>query len=300
MEILESIRIFRRVAEKQSFSQVAVEFGVTQPTISKFVAQLEANLGVSLFRRSTRGLSLTNEGQKLYSSGGLLVEQFDELLSSVKNEKFSLKGQLRITASLAFSRLVLTPLFNEFSELHPELKFHFQLSDGYVDMIENNIDLAIRIGELADSNLKAIKVGQSKRSFYASQAYLKKHGIPKNLESLKNHRLLFYTRISDRPIWPLVDGSKKIQFQFEPHLQSDGSDLIRESVLEGVGIALLPSWMMRGYDRMKIEGLQKFIGPASPIYILSANGKETSLKQKLFSDFLRKNFQRASYLNSFS
>lgn len=91
------------------------------------------------------------------------------------------KGQLRVTASLAFARLILAPLFNQFTEIHPQLTFHFQLSDGYIDLVENNIDLAIRIGDLADSGLKAFKIGLSRRSFYASKNYLKKYGTPKTL-----------------------------------------------------------------------------------------------------------------------
>lgn len=298
MEIIESIKIFRRVAEKESFSQVASEFEVTQPTISKAIANLEDQLGVSLFRRSTRGLSLTSEGQKLYNSSRNVIDQFEALLASVKNEKQLLEGQIRVTASLAFARLILAPLFNEFAELHPRLKFHFQLSDGYVDLIGNNIDLAIRIGVLADSNLKAFKVGASKRCFYASKEYLKKNGTPTNLELLKEHKLLFFNRLSDRPVFPLIDHNKKnILFSFEPYLQSDGSDLIRESVIEGVGIAMLPSWMMIGYEKLKIESLQKFVGPASPIYLVSANNQEMTAKQKALSEFLRKSFDKIPSLS---
>lgn len=292
MDIIESIKIFRRVAQKESFSQVAAEFKVTQPTISKAVANLESSLGVTLFRRSTRGLSLTSEGQKLFQSSGLLIEQLDALLSSVKNEKLLLKGQLRVTASLAFARLILAPLFADFTESHPQLKLHFHLSDGYVDLVENNIDIAIRIGDLADSSLKAFKVGVSTRSFYASKSYLKKFKQPTSIEALKNHRLLFYTRVSDRPAWSLIDqNGKHLRFQFEPHLQSDGSDLIRQSVLEGIGIAYLPTWMMRGYDNLKIESLQHHVGPPSPIYLLSTGSQEMNLKQKTFSLFLREKFE---------
>lgn len=297
MDLIESIKIFRRVAQKESFSRVASEFGVTQPTISKSVAQLEESLGVTLFRRTTRGLSLTSEGQKLFHLSGAVIDQVDALISMVKSEKLLLQGQLRVTASLAFARLILTPLFNRFSDSYPKLKFHFHLSDGYVDLVENNIDLAIRIGDLADSGLKAFKIGLSSRGFYASPQYIKKYGVPKNLEDLKKHRLLFYTRLSDRPVWPLfAEDGKSNSFHFEPHLQSDGSDLIRESVLAGVGIAFLPSWMMIKYEDMQINSMRKYIGPPSPIYILSA-GQEMNVKQKIFSEFLRTEFEKINALS---
>lgn len=292
MDLIESIRIFRRVTQKESFSQVAAEFGVTQPTISKSVAQLEEHLGVTLFRRSTRGLSLTTEGQKLFNSGGSVLDQFDQMLASVKNEKLLLQGQLRITASLAFARLILAPLFEDFLKLHPNLKFHFHLSDGYVDLVENNIDLAIRIGDLPDSGLKAFKVGVSKRSFYASKKYLKAFGTPKSLDELKSHRLMFYTRLGDTPSIPLINNAgKKIQFAFEPHFQSDGSDLIREAVLRGLGIAYLPTWMMVGHEGLSIKSLERFASSPSPIYVLSSGSQELTAKQRAFADFVRASFE---------
>lgn len=298
MDLIESIKIFRRVAQKESFSQVAAEFRVTQPTISKSVAQLEESLGVSLFRRSTRGLSLTGEGQKLFHASGAVINQLDALISLVKNEKLLLQGQLRITASLAFARLILAPLFNEFSDLHPALKFHFHLSDGYVDLVENNIDLAIRIGDLPDSSLKAHKVGLSRRSFYASKKYLAKFGMPKDISSLRKHRLLFYTRLGDRPVWPVVDADgRNTQFKFEPHLQSDGSDLIRESVLNDVGIAFMPSWMMIGNNEFKVKTLERFVGPPSPIYVLSSSSQDLNVKQKTFTDYIRIQFEKINALS---
>lgn len=298
MDIVETIRVFRRVAQRGSFSEVAAEFKVTQPTISKVVARLESALGVTLFRRSTRGLSLTSEGQKLFHSSAAVIEQLDALLASVKSERLLLQGQLRVTASLAFARLILAPLFVEFSEAHPKLKFHFQLSDGYVDLVENNIDLAVRIGELPDSSLRALKVGQSKRSFYASLAYLKKNGAPRDLQSLHSHRLLFYNRVSDRPAWPVMgENGKMMKFRFEPYLQSDGSDLIRELVINGVGIALLPSWMMLGLEDFKVKPLAAFEGPPSPIYVVSAGNQEMSSKQKVFSKYLREKLDQIATLS---
>lgn len=292
MDVIESIRIFRRVAQKESFSQVAVEFNLTQPTISKAIAKLEDHLGVTLFRRSTRGLSLTTEGQKLFLSSANVLEQFDLLMSSVKNEKFHLHGELRVTASLAFARLILAPLFIKFSKIHPNLKFHFQLSDGYVDLIENNIDIAIRIGELPDSSLKAFRVGYSRRSFFASQSYLKEFGTPKSLEELHNHRLLFYTRLSDRPKWSVTRSDGKVgSFVFEPFLQSDGSDLVREAVLQGVGITLLPTWMMIGNENLKVAALKKYEGPSSPIYIVSTGSQELNFKQRALATFLKNQFE---------
>lgn len=207
-------------------------------------------------------------------------------------------AQLRITASLAFARLILAPLFEEFLKLHPKLKFHFHLSDGYVDLVENNIDLAIRIGDLPDSGLKAFKVGISKRSFYASKKYLKAFGTPKSLEDLKTLRLMFFTRLGDSPSLPLVnDSGKKIQFAFEPYFQSDGSDLIREAVLRDVGIAYLPTWMMIEHEALIIKQLDRYAANPSPIYVLSTGNQELTAKQRAFADYIRLSFEAIKELS---
>lgn len=298
MDLIENIRIFRRVAEKKSFSAVASEFNVTQPTISKAVAALEEYLEVTLLRRSTRGLSLTSEGQKLFHAGGSALDQFDQMIASVKSEKLLLQGQIRMTASLAFARLILAPLFEEFLKLHPKLKFHFLLSDGYVDLVENNIDLALRIGDLPDSGLKAFKVGISKRSFFASKKYLNAFGTPKKIEDLKIHRLMFYTRLGDTPSLPLINEvGKKIQFPFEPFFQSDGSDLIREAVLQGLGIAYLPTWMMIDHEEFAIKSLERFVSAPSPIYVVTSGGQDLTAKQRVFADFIRLKFEKIRALS---
>ena len=300
MDKLECIRLFKRVSEAKSFSSVAPEFGLTQPMVSKRIAWLEAELGVTLLRRSTRGIELTNEGQKLFRYGSKAIDELDAVLSSVKNERLQLSGQIRVTASLAFTRLIIAPLLPELSTQNPDLRLHFTLSDGYVDLVEKNIDLAFRIGDLPDSSLKAIRIGMSRRSLYASESYLKKFGTPKTVKDLDSHRCLFYNRIADQPCWPLTDGKKKkINFSFEPYLQSDGSELIRESVINGLGIALLPTWMMTNQiDVKKIRViLHEFVPEPSPLYAVTTGSRDLTAKQRMLIDYFRKCFELSDELN---
>jgi DNA-binding transcriptional LysR family regulator len=294
MDVIESIRVFKRVAETKSFSRVAKENQVSQPTISKLIQGLEKHLELVLFRRTTRGLSLTVEGQKLYNSGGDLIDHFERVISEVKSQKLTLNGELRVSASLAFARLVLAPLFQDFSKLHPQLRLSFVLSDGYTDLVENNIDVAFRIGDLADSTLKAIKIATSRRSLYASKEYLKEYGRPKKLADLHKHRLLYYTRLDERPRWPLHSASGEAEpFYFEPFFKTDGSDLMREAVLSGMGIALLPTWMMEIPEKEKIVDRLFESNSASPtsIFALSASARELNAKQRAYIEFLRGKFE---------
>ena len=291
MDKLEALKIFYRISEVKSFSGVAQEFHMTQPMISKRISWLEAEMGTLLFRRTTRGLSLTEEGQVLYNRGKNLSDEFDSLFASIRNEKFKLSGSLRITASLAFSRIMLAPWLKEFSERHVGLKLHFQLSDGYIDLIENNIDLAIRIGALEDSTLKAIQIGVSNRQLYASKNYLKKYGTPRNLKDLRKHQCMYYSRLSAVPSWPLRDeNGRPTTFSFEPYMQSDGSDIIRESVINDLGIALMPTWMVKDQkDAKNLEVVLPKLSPKeSPIFAVMAHYKELGLKQRVMIEFLKK------------
>lgn len=294
MDLLSCIKLFRRAAETKSFSSVTQEFGLTQPMVSKRIAWLEDELGVSLFRRSTRGIELTPEGQRLYRTGGPALDELELVLSSIKHEKFHLKGQLRISASLAFARLLVGPYLGEFHAKYPDLRLDFVLSDGYMDLVGNNIDLAFRIGDLPDSSLKAIKIAVSHRRIYASKSYLKKNGSPQTLEELEMHSKLFYNRLSDVPAWPLTDRhGKKITYSFQPYLQSDGSELIRECMFAGVGVALLPTWMVEHTPQEKLAQsiLEKFAPAPSPIYLVTAERRELSLKQRAVIDFFRTKYE---------
>lgn len=294
MDKLECLRIFYRVAETRSFSSIAQEFHLTQPMVSKRISWLEAELGVLLFRRTTRGMSLTAEGEMLLNRGKLLSDEMELLFSNVKNEKTNLKGTLRVSVSLAFSRMIVAPLLTEFAAKYPSLKLHFHLSDGYTDLVENNIDLAIRIGNLEDSALKAIRIGTSERRLYASKKYLKKFGIPKTLKDLKDHRCLYFSRLASIPTWPLCDEKgKDIQVAISPYMQADGSDMIREAALNGLGIALMPTWMVEGRDEandMQMV-LAKHHPAATPIYVVTPFEKELGVKQRAVVEFLKENLK---------
>lgn len=293
MNLIENLQYFKQVAQTGSFSAAAKLSNISQPTMSKAIRSLEEYLGVTLLRRTTRGLSLTTEGQRLIATGAPLLDQVEFMLASVRSEKLKLQGQIRVTASLAFARVIMVPLFEDFATEHPGLKFNFILSDGYVDLVENNIDVAMRIGDLQDSSLKAIRIGTSRRALYAAKSYIKKYGQPKDLEALKKHRLLNYTRLSDRPMWPLVDKKGKSEpYYFEPYLQTDGTDLMREAVLKGLGIALLPTWMAineekRGAVIRILEGSKTV---PTPIFAVASSSKELSARQRALIEFLRRKF----------
>jgi DNA-binding transcriptional LysR family regulator len=183
MDKLSAIQTFVRVTETGSFSAVARELGTSQSSVSKNVAALEKHLGTQLLSRTTRSLSLTEEGERYFEEVRRLVAEIQDAESTLKKGKHQLSGNLRVAASVGYGRKVLMPFINEFLTTHPDVKIDLNLNDGFIDIVEEGIDVAIRIGDLPDSSLLAKRIGTTHRALMASKSYIKKIsksiGIPK-------------------------------------------------------------------------------------------------------------------------
>jgi DNA-binding transcriptional LysR family regulator len=302
MDIIESIKIFKRVAETKSFSTTAQNLRLSQPTISKSIRSLENYLEVTLLRRSTRGVHVTAEGERLLFASNSLLDQLDSVLAAVKNENVRLSGQLRIACSLAIARILLTPLLEPFEELHPDVRFQFLVGDGYIDPVQNNLDLCIWVGAAPDSSLKAIQIGSVRRRLYAAPAYVKRFGLPESLSTIDSHRLLHYTRLTDPPCWPVSCAEGIKMHHFDPYFQTDSSDVLRAATLAGAGIALLPTWMAEpsnpGESLVKV--LPNVVYSYAPIFAVTSHSKQLSGRQRAFLEFLKEKFTENSELSIIS
>jgi len=295
VDLVDSIRIFKSVGETKSFSKTAKFLGVSQPTVSKAICSLEERLGTLLLRRSTKGVSLTSEGERLLTTGRMLLDHVEYMIADLRAESVKLEGQLRISCSPAFARLVLTPLLNKFRESQPNLRTNFILSDSFIDPIENNLDVSIRVGEIGDRSLLKVRVGTVTRTLFGSKKYLKQYGEPETLEDLKEHRLLHYSRFTDPPSWFIRENSlSSNQFYFEPYFQTDSSDILREATINGVGLALLPTWMVQESQNdhdLKIL-LPDIVVSTAPIYALASKANQLSARQQTFIEFISEQFQK--------
>lgn len=291
MNTLDGIQLFRRVAAKQSFSAVAKELRIAQPTVSKAIAMLETQLGVQLCLRSPRGLSLTAAGERLLDVGVPAMERLEDALALVRNEPSELMGRLRVASNIAFARHVVVPTLDEFSTMHPELRLNLVLHDGPANFVRDGIDLAIRFGRVTDSSLTATEVGSGKRAVYAAPSYLERHGRPKTIEDLRKHRLVYFNLEHNRPRWRFnnLDGSV-YDFFFEPYIQADASDVIRETLLEGLGIGRAPTWMMTVPERegRLVRLLDDYCTARDSVFLVAAGPRPMSAKQQAFVDFLKK------------
>ena len=250
MDRLSAMKIFVRVVEAGSFSVVAKENTTTQSAVSKQVAALEAHLGVKLLSRSTRALSLTEDGETFLPEARRLVADFEAAELRLRSGRTRLTGWLRVAASVGYGRLVLMPQVRSFLALHPDLHIDLRLNDGFTDLIEQGLDVAVRLGDLPDSSLVARKVGEWRRLLVAHHAYFE--GLPNGGPPLRHpldlaaHNCIVYTEVSTQNVWEFVGADGELaRVRVSGKLQTNSSEAIRAAALSGLGLCHAPDWLLR-------------------------------------------------------
>ncbi|WP_444845820.1 LysR family transcriptional regulator [Duganella caerulea] len=291
MDKLSAMRTFVRVVESGSFSAVADEFHATQSAISKQVAALEKELGAKLLVRTTRSLALTEEGGRYFEQARRLVAEIAEAESSLVNGAGQLRGWIRVAASVAFGHRKLMPLLKSFMAAHPDVKIDLRLHDGFIDLVEQGIDVSVRIGELPDSGLIAKRVGTSDRMLLAHRDYLralpKGVGPPVSPEDLLAHECIVYTEMANSNLWVFTAGAGASEatgtvksIRVEGHIQTNSSEVLRASVAMGMGIGYLPTWLL---DSELASGevvrlMPDWESPRTPIHLVSPPERKHSAK----------------------
>jgi DNA-binding transcriptional LysR family regulator len=248
MDRLTAMKVFVRVAETGSFSAIAKENSTTQSSISKQVAALESRLGAKLLSRSTRSLSLTEDGETFFPEARRLVSEFEAAEALLRRGHSQLLGWLRVAASVGFGRRILMPCVKTFLELHPCLKIDLRLNDSFTDLIEQGVDVAIRLGELGESSLVARTIGYSQRVLVAHEDYLRKlpPGAPELLNpgDLVGHNCIVYTELATQNAWEFIgpDGAAR-SVRVSGNLQTNSSEVVRAAGLAGMGVCHAPSWL---------------------------------------------------------
>lgn len=299
MDRLAAMRTFVRVVESGSFSAVARENRSTQSAVSKQVAALERALGARLLSRSTRSLALTEEGERYFEQARRLVAEIAEAEGSLRRGEQQLTGWLRVAASVGYGRLKLLPLLNTFLSAHPEVKVDLRLHDGFVDLVEQGIDVAVRIGELADSSLVARRIGTTKRALVAGRSYLRSLppglGAPRLPRDLLQHNCIVYSELATGNAWSFVAGAgapvevgTAVTVRAEGNLQTNSSEVIRSAVLSGMGVGYAPTWL---FDEELASGdvqvlLPDWPAPSLPIHLVSPSQRRASAKVQAFADHL--------------
>lgn len=249
MDLLTSLALFRRTVEAGSFSAVAREGHLAQSTVSKHIAALEQHLGVKLFHRNTRQLTLTESGQDFYGHCTRILDALDEAESSVRRDDTQLRGTLRISATATFGRLFILPFLWDFLAEHPQLNIDMILEDRYVDLVKEGVDMAVRVGPLADSSMVARPLGTSERVVVASPDYLRRRGEPKTLQDLATHDCLSYSLQADPLTWEFRTGRGTESIRIHSRFGATSPGAIIDAALAGFGIAVVMLWSVRDHIR---------------------------------------------------
>ncbi|TWD78562.1 DNA-binding transcriptional LysR family regulator [Variovorax beijingensis] len=244
MDRLLAMEMFVRVVETGSFSKAALEFHTTQPTVTKQVAATEARLKVRLLNRNTRGVSLTEPGALYYEKCKNIVREAEEAESIVQLRQNQAQGLLRIGTSVAFGRRVVVPLTLEYMRRHPQVQLDLSFEDRYVDLIAQGIDVAIRMGKLADSSLGARYLGTNPWAMVAAPGYLKKHGTPRRAQDLSAHVALIYSSVVGDEFWRMhTPKGDPVTVPVSGRFRSNNLSAVLAAARDGLGIALMPRYV---------------------------------------------------------
>lgn len=287
MDRLFWMHCFTRAVETGSFSAVARELSIGQPNVSRHVAALETHLGVRLLHRSTRTLKLTPEGERYYAEARRALDAIAEAESNARGEDTP-QGLVRVACPTALARFKLLPLVKPMLGRYPKLQLDLQIADRAVELIEEGIDVAIRVGDLKDSSLLARRVGSARRITVASPEYLARHGIPQCPADLAAHDCIRYSLLATGSIWPYNGAPVEVTGR----LQVSAPDALRAMALDGLGIAMAPSWLFEDAlaDGRLVRVLAEWQLSELPIHALYPARRLLPRRAAAFMEFIAQAF----------
>jgi DNA-binding transcriptional LysR family regulator len=295
MDRLTAMEVFVRIVETGSFSAVARDLGMTQPTVSKQLSALERQLKTRLLNRSTRQLSLTEAGSAYYESCKRIIDTVRDAEANLGILQTQLSGLLRINTSIGLGQAYVGNLVLKFQKQHPGLSIDLSYADRFVDLVEEGMDLAIRVGHLNDSSLAARRIGSTSRSVVATPAYLAKHGTPQMPGDLANgHNCLLYAYLSTGNEWLFRGKEGPIRVKVSGNFRANNGDAIKQAVLADLGIAITPDWfVLREIEDGRMKAfLGDFAPPPAEINAVYPSARHVSAKVRAFTEFLRAEFQQ--------
>lgn len=292
-DLLALFQTFVRVVEAGSFTAVATERNTSQPTISRQVATLEEHLGCLLFQRTTRSLTMTDDGRVFYEHARRTIEAATEAESVVGRRKGKPSGKLRIAASVVFGRLHVIPRLRRFMVRYPEIEIDLLMNDGFSDLVEEGIDLSIRVGLITDSSLIARRIGTTRRAVVATPEYLSTKGLPKTPEDLRNHDCIVYSRLATGENWSFTRPAGPFTVPISGRFHVNNTEGVRAAILEGLGIGYVPIWHFIDGEietGRLIVLLREFEPPPQPISAVYSSRRFLPLKVRTAIDFFAAEF----------
>ena len=293
MDTIDGMKTIVAVVETGSFTAAGDRLNISKALVSKYVGEVEEALGVRLFNRSTRRLAITEAGQNYYDKVVPLLEEYGELLDNVVGENSVPKGLLRISAPVTFGESSLSPLLPELLARYPDLCIDLQLTDRKIDMLQEGIDLVIRIGGVDDSSLIARKINSYKLNICASKAYISNHGGLSCPEDLRHHKVIIDSNFRIGKQWPLLapDGQSHV-VEVTSRIAVNSPRAVKELAVNGAGIGLVPNFVVANElnSGQLVELLPDYHTLEFGVFAIYPHRRYVSKKVRAFVDFLFEKF----------
>lgn len=289
------LEFFVLIARHGNLSAAARALDLTPPAATKRLAQMENRLGVRLINRTTRSISLTNEGEIYLQYATRILEQMREMEDAVSPHRSAPRGLLRVNATLGFGRTTIAPLVSQFARRYPQVEVQLEVTDKPVDLVDSGFDLAIRFGTLPDKRLNARCVMTNRRFLCASPAYLARHGTPETLADLAHHQCIIHRQNDEaHAVWRFTHREQGEVAKVQGMLSSNDGDIVLSWALDGHGILIRSEWDLAKYvesGRLKIV-LPDFHLPSADLFVYYPNRRNQSARARAFIDFLLAHFRQ--------
>jgi DNA-binding transcriptional LysR family regulator len=290
MDRLAAMQAFVRVVDSGSFSAAARRLNVGQPALSKSIAQLEDRLGVKLLVRTTHGLTPTEAGLHFYERARRSIEEADEAELAARGASAGLTGKLRVSAAVTFARIHLMPRIPEFLALNPDLEMEVVLDDRNIDLVREGIDVALRMGKLADSTLTARRIAICRQVVLGTPAYFERAGLPKAPGDLTAHETVIYAQRGGGAVWPFRREGVELTVTLRGRLHVSAAEGVRAAVFSNAGIAITSEWM---FTPEIVNGtvkpvLQDWELPPMELWAIFPAGRTAATKARTFANFVER------------
>lgn len=294
MDRLAHMQTFVAIAETGGFASAARRLGVSPPVVTRAVASLEAHLGGQLLTRTTRKVRLTEVGARYLEDCRRLLGELEDAESAVRGAHSEPRGVLNVTASMTFGRLYVAPLILEFLDQHPRVSVHAVLNDSVLDLVDEGLDVAVRIAHLADSSFTALRVGEVRRVLCASPSYLRAHGLPKSPADLAEHEVVVFSQERSAAAWSFEGPKGKLSVRPRSRFVVNVSEVGIQAALAGRAITRVLSYMVApelraGRLRLVLEDYEP---EPLPIHLVYREGRRAPARVRAFVDFASQRLRR--------
>ncbi len=297
MDKLEAMTAFVQIVEKGSLTAAADALDTSLPSVVRSLASLERHLGVRLLNRTTRRIHLTDEGAQFLERCRNIISAIQEAETTLTSRHTEPLGRLTITAPVAFGRLHVTPIVNEFVQRYSNVSVDLLLVDRFVNLVEEGLDVAIRVARLGDSSLVSIPVGQARRVICASPQYLRRHGTPRVPKDIRSHRCVRYTGLAPRNEWHFRVGRRNVAIAISSVISCNQIDSALNACTNGLGLGMFLSYQTaphRKSGELKYV-LEEYETEPLPIQVIYPHAKLLSTKVRVFVDTCVKQLRQVSF-----